>query len=112
MQQLELRQQVLETAGHEVALALSPADALQSAPGWAQLIMIDLRFLNAAGEPDCREGLALIRRLREQSARVPVVVLSGWPDDIYGRSEETMVSRVMMKPVATKELLEAIEQLV
>ena len=88
-------------AGHEVAVALGPAEALrQAAPGWAQLIMIDLRFLNAAGEPDRRAGLAPTRRLREQSARVPLVVLSGWPDDLYG------------KPVPTRELLEAIEQLV
>lgn len=110
--QLELRRKLLELAGHEVFLAFSPAEALLHLKrGWANLIIMDLRFPNVAGEPDSREGLKLIRRLREQGCETPVVVLSGWPEDLYGQPEEKMVSRVMVKPVASRELLEMIQAL-
>ena len=109
--QLDLRKRVLETAGHAVTVALDPSGALrQLNRGWDLLIM-DLRFRNCAGESDSREGLALIRRNREMGSSVPVVVLSGWPEDLYGQPEEKMVSRVMVKPVSTRELLAAIAEL-
>jgi hypothetical protein len=41
-----------------------------------------------------------------------LVVLSGWPDDLYGTPEEKMVSRVMLKPVPSQALLAAIAELV
>jgi CheY-like chemotaxis protein len=111
--QLDLRKTVLESAGHEVAVAFSPREALRHLErGWANLLIMDLRFPNAAGEPDAREGLTLIRRIREQGCDVPVVVLSGWPEDLYGQPEEKMVSRVMVKPVACRDLLETVEALV
>src|SRR5580700_3153892 len=110
--QLGLRRMVLEAAGHEVVLALEPSGALEQLDeGWDLLIM-DLRFLNCAGVPDAREGLALIRRIRERGSEVPVVVLSGWPDDLYGQPEEKMVSRVMIKPVPARALLAAVKELV
>jgi len=109
---LDLRKQVLESAGHEVAVAFTPAQTLrQLERGWANLVIMDLRFLNAAGEPDAREGMALIRGIRERGHEAPVVVLSGWPEELYGQAEEKMVSRVMVKPVASRELLEAVEEL-
>ncbi|MBZ5620703.1 MAG: response regulator [Acidobacteriia bacterium] len=110
--QLDLRKQVLESVGHEVSVALEPSGTLRLLErGW-DLLITDLRFLNGAGEPDPREGLALIRRIREQGSGVPVVVLSGWPEDLYGQPEEKMVSRVLVKPVPTRELLAAIAELV
>lgn len=110
--QLHLHRLVLEAKGHEVALALEPAEVFEQLDrGWDLLIM-DLRFLNCAGVPDFREGLALIRRIREMGSEVPVVVLSGWPDDLYGEPEEKMVSRVMVKPVPARDLLAAIAELV
>jgi CheY-like chemotaxis protein len=110
--QLNLRRLMLEAAGHEVVSALEPSVALRQLDrGWDLLIM-DLRFLNCAGVPDFREGLALIRRIRERGSDVPVVVLSGCPDDLYGRPEEKMVSRVMVKPVPARDLLAAIAELV
>jgi CheY-like chemotaxis protein len=72
---------------------------------------MDLRFPNAAGQPDSREGMALIRRIREAGYRAPVIVLSGWPEDLYGEPEEEMVSRIMVKPVRIPLLLELIEEL-
>lgn len=73
--------------------------------------MMDLRFPNAAGQPDSREGMALIRRIREAGYRLPVVVLSGWPEDLYGEPEGAMVSRIMVKPVGIHLLLETIAKL-
>jgi CheY-like chemotaxis protein len=110
--QLDLRKQVLESAGHEVAVTFSPRQTLRHLErDWANLLIMDLRFPNAAGEQDPCEGLTLIRNIREQGCQAPVVVLSGWPDDLYGQPEERMVSRVMVKPVATRELLAAIAEL-
>jgi hypothetical protein len=73
--------------------------------------MMDLRFPNAAGWPDAREGMALIRGIREAGYRLPVVVLSGWPEELYGEPEERMVSRIMVKPVGIRVLLGLIEEL-
>lgn len=109
--QLKLRLRVLESAGHEVSLAFDPSEALHQLERGSDLLIMDLRFLNRAGEADSAEGLALIRRIRAMGSVVPVVVLSGWPEDLYGRPEEGMVSRVMVKPVATHELLAAIAEL-
>ena len=110
--QLDLRKQVLEAAGHEVAVAFSPAQALRHLErGWARVLIMDLRFPNAEGTPDYRQGLALIRSIRERGYTGPLVVLSGWPEELYGQPEEKMVSRVMVKPVASRELLAAIGEL-
>jgi hypothetical protein len=40
-----------------------------------------------------------------------VIVLSGWPDDLYGQPEEQLVSRILPKPVDGRELLSAIHDL-
>ncbi len=111
--QLNLRKMVLEMAGHQVAVALDPRETLRQIERHApDLVIMDLRFLNPEGESDAREGMALIRRIRERNCRAPVLVLSGWPEEIYGQPEEKMVSRVMVKPVATPDLLRAIDELV
>ena len=109
--QLDLRKRVLEAAGHRVAVALEAAGALRLVKAGCDLLLMDLRLPNCAGVPDSREGLALIRGVREMGSGVPVVVLSGWPDDLLGQPEERMVSRVMTKPVPARELLGAIAEL-
>ena len=112
-QQLELRKLLLEAVGHQVAVAWSVREAMRQVElGQAELVIMDLRFPNAAGEPDSSKGLALIRRIRESGCRVPLIVLSGWPQEIYGSPEESMVSRVMVKPVEARVLLETIAELV
>ena len=110
--QLDLRKIVLESAGHEVAVAFNPSETLRHLQvAWAHLVIMDLRFPNAAGEPDTGEGLSLIRSIREQGCQAPVLVLSGWPEDIYGQPEEKMVSEVLLKPVKIEELLERVRVL-
>ena len=112
-QQLNLRKLLLEQVGHQVAVAWSVSETMRQVElGGAELVIMDLRFPNANGEPDPGEGLALIRRIRESGCRVPLIVLSGWPEDLYGSPEESMVSRVMVKPVKVSVLLETIAELV
>ena len=106
--QLKLRKTVLESAGHEVVCALTARQtAREIERGTIHLVIMDLRFPNEEGESDCREGLQLIRRIRELDGKVPILVLSGWPEDIDGEPEARMISRVMMKPVKPSALLAA-----
>jgi CheY-like chemotaxis protein len=110
--QLGLWKLVLETAGHRVVTALGSGGALRHLEAARpDLLILDLRLLNAEGTPDAREGMRLIRRIREAGCPKPVIVLSGWPEQLYGQPEETLVSRVMVKPVAAAELLQAVDEL-
>lgn len=111
--QLDLRKLLLESAGHVVTLALDPPETMRRIQqGETELLLMDLRFPNSAGTPDSAVGLALIRLIRKVGCRVPVIVLSGWPNDLYGQPEEEMVSRIMVKPVNPGTLMEAIQSLV
>ena len=111
--QLDLRKMVLEIAGHQVDVAVSAIGLMRHIEGGqADLVIMDLRFPNSIGEPDASEGMALIRRIRELGCATPVIVLSGWPEELYGKPEEHMVSRILMKPVMTVTLLEAIREVV
>lgn len=101
--QLALRKMLLESAGHQVRASFSPADTLrQVAQGWADLVILDLCM------PRSADGLELIRGIRESGCNKPVIVLSGWPADLYGQPEERMVSRVLEKPPVIADLLGAI----
>ena len=105
-EQLRLFQMLLESAGHAVELAFDPAEMLRCLESGPQLLVMDLRF------PDTPVGLALIRRIREQGSKVPVIILSGWPEDLYGQPEEAMVQRILVKPIGAEALLKAIGALV
>ena len=111
--QLDLHKTVLEGQGHQVDLAISVRGALRFIErGQPELVIMDLRFPNDSGQQDAGEGITLIRRIRELDDAVPVIVLSGWPDALYGRPEERMVSRILVKPVKTPILLDTIRELV
>jgi CheY-like chemotaxis protein len=108
--QLDLYKQLLEIAGYQVEVALTAGQAVRRI-GNADLVLMDLRIPNALGEADSQEGMALIRGIRDLGCRAPVIVLSGWPDDLYGQPEEQLVSRILPKPVDSRELLSAIHDL-
>jgi len=92
VEQVTLQRLLLQSLGYEVATALSGPEAMrQLAQSVPDLIVMDLRFPTAA------EGLALIRAVREAGYRRPLIVLSGWPDDLYCAPEEGMVSRIVVK---------------
>ncbi|HLK51212.1 MAG TPA: response regulator [Bryobacteraceae bacterium] len=107
--QLELRAKLLETGGHQVSVACCPSETLRLLPS-ADLVVMDLRFRNQKGDSDANEGISLIRRIRESGCRAPVIVISGWPQDLEGRPEERMVSRIIAKPVGLAALLTAIAE--
>ena len=110
--QLDLYRHILEIAGYQVEIALTASRTVRSiekAP--ADLVVMDLRFPNALGESDPREGVALIRRIRDLGFRAPLIVLSGWPADLYDQPEEHLVSRILLKPVSARELLHTIRGL-
>ncbi|MBS1854898.1 MAG: response regulator [Acidobacteria bacterium] len=110
--QLDLRKLLLEAAGHEVYLAYSARTALRTLrERGADLVILDLRFPNAEGRPDAREGLALIRGIHEAGAAVPVLVLSGWPEDIDGQPERKLVRRVLTKPVKPSALMQVVRDI-
>jgi hypothetical protein len=54
----------------------------------------------------------LIRRIRDSGCRAPLIVMSGWPEELHGSPEQSMVARVMVKPVRITALLAAIRDLV
>src|SRR5690242_17325990 len=111
--QLELRKMVLEAAGHSVSVAYSTEHTVRSLQDdGADLVIMDLRFPNASGEADAREGLELIRSIRVVAHGTPVVVLSGWPADLDDQPELRMVDRVLLKPVKTAVLIETIRELI
>ena len=110
--QLDLKKQVLENAGHEVEIALTALQTVRRlGNGLTQIVMMDLRLPNELGMPDSQEGIALIRRIRELGYDGPLIVLCGWPEDLYGQPEEQLVSRILVKPVKTKELLDTVRDL-
>jgi CheY-like chemotaxis protein len=103
--QVTLQHALLTAVGHEVFTALCAAEALhligQCSP---DLVTVDLRM------PSVADGLGLIRSIRESGYLAPIILLSGWPDDIYGTMEEKMVSQVILKG-NTRELLALIAEL-
>ena len=110
--QLDLRKQLLEIAGYRVDAAFTASQTLNEIQKHSpDLVILDLRLPNDEGNADPREGLALIRRIRETGCSTPLLVLSGWPEDIYGQAEEQMVSHVLLKPVRTRELIHTIASL-
>jgi CheY-like chemotaxis protein len=102
---VNLQRCLLEALGHEVETALSTSGTMrQLERRTPDLIVIDLRFPTAA------EGMALIRGIRQAGCRQPLIVLSGWPDDLQGAPEEQMVSRIVVKG-SVRELLRTIAEL-
>lgn len=100
--QLDLRAQVLRTAGHTVRKARNAEQALRIAPGCA-LAVLDLRM------PDAAAGAALIESLRERHPALPLIVLSGSDQDL--RKIEGRVDAALKKPVRTARLLAQIAKL-
>ena len=104
VEQLTVQRTLLEALGYEVRTAISAADALRELEkDPPHLIIVDLCI------PQAPDGLGLIRAIRQRT-QLPLIVLSGWPDDLYGSPEEELVSRVIVKG-QIRELLLTIEEL-
>ena len=100
---LEIRKRIFERAGHQVVMApsvLSARDAFHADP--PESVVLDLRL------PDLEDGLTLIREFRAASRQLKIIVVCGWSADLDGRSEATLVDRILSKPVRSEVLLGAI----
>jgi CheY-like chemotaxis protein len=105
LDQVTVQRKLLETLGYQVGTAMSPAETLRELERTRpDLVLVDLRFPHAA------DGLALIREVRRRDSKLPMIVLSGWPDDLYGAPEESLVSRIVVKG-SLHELLQTIQEL-
>jgi CheY-like chemotaxis protein len=91
--QLQIRQQILENAGHQVVAAQNAAEALERLSG-CQLVVTDLRI------PKPEDGRRLIEAV---AGKVRIIVLSGASPD-----ETLAVDEFLAKPCPSKRLLEAI----
>ncbi len=102
-QQLSVRCLLLELSGHEVYPAANASEAARLlAEHSPDIILMDLCL------PDMEDGLALIRAGARQPHPVKTIVLSGWPEELYGRPEAALATEILLKPVATRVLLEAV----
>ena len=105
VEQLELRQTILEREGFAVATADSPARAMEHCKGCRAVVM-DLRL------PALRDGLELIRSLHAQVPGAPIVVLAGLPEELEGRPESALVHHVIRKGTRTGVLLDLLRSLI
>jgi len=101
--QLDLRCRLLETGGHRAIPAFSASETMRQLSS-ADVVVMDLRL------PQTADGLALIRGIRAARARVPIILLTGWPADLEDRPEAELVSRIMPKPVRLESLLQAVAE--
>ena len=98
--QLEIRELVLRRAGHRTAAACDAVSALEKFDaGRFDTVVMDLRL------PTPEAGLRLIRDLRDRSATLQIIVLSGWPADIERQPERAMVQEVLAKPIKSEGLI-------
>ena len=104
--QLDIRQLVMEEAGHQVATAADAQSALAEYDRHApEIVLMDLRL------PRTEDGLELIRGLRQRSPTVPILVLTGWPENVSTWPEGAMVNHFLRKPVRSQELLRLIDEI-
>jgi len=93
--QLNLRKQLLEHAGHEVVTAETAAEAMDRRAG-CQIVVMDLQI------PTREAGLELIQAI---SGSARVIVLSGAAAD-----SELRVDEFLTKPCSSRKLLETISK--
>jgi CheY-like chemotaxis protein len=91
--QLSMRRQILEHAGHEVVTAETAAEAIARLAG-CQVIVMDFQI------PTREAGLKLIQTA---SGSARIIILSGAAADT-----ELAVDEFLTKPCSSKRLLEAI----
>jgi DNA-binding response OmpR family regulator len=100
---LSLRQLIFERNGHQVFAAGDPAEArVLFNEAHPEIVVLDLRL------PEASDGLRLIREFRAAAADVRIIVLAGWPPDLEGTPEATMVDEILTKPIRTATLVDAV----
>jgi DNA-binding response OmpR family regulator len=102
----DLYVEALEMKGHAVVSYSSGEEAIKD---WQKdtfkLIICDL------GLPGMN-GWEFISKVRETDAYIPILVLTGWGNEIgEERAKELDVQKVLAKPVAMEELMSTINEL-
>jgi PAS domain S-box-containing protein len=98
-------QHLLEADGHEVTVLSDAASALAMyEPGRYDLVILDL------GMPHL-DGLSLARKLKERTPSLPIILLTGWGDQLRA-DKPAEVDMVLAKPVRRAMLRAALLQLV
>jgi CheY-like chemotaxis protein len=95
---------VLEKAGWETTEAANGQDAYRLLGGGyrPRLILLDLYM-------PVLDGNELLRKLQEMEIDVPVLMLTGCPDDLRPELRSRVV-RVLEKPIEAEKLIKAIEE--
>jgi CheY-like chemotaxis protein len=105
-EQLLIRAQFLKLAGHETCSCVSVAAALVLLEDFQpDFLVMDLAM------PKLGDGLHLIRTTAARAAAPRIIVLSGWPEQLEGRPEASLVAAVLPKPAPLRNLLDAIGRL-
>lgn len=109
---ITLALQLLFELGHlRVAAVHTPREALDRvASGGVRLVVHDLNFSRA--QTGGAEGLALLRALRHEDPRLPVIVLTSWPlDAMRARLLREGASACRAKPWDDADLLALVRSL-
>jgi CheY-like chemotaxis protein len=95
---------LLQADGHQVTAVSDARSALaQFQPGRYDLVILDL------GMPHL-DGLSLARQLKEISPSVPIILLTGWGDQLR-EDKPPEVDMVLAKPIRRATLRAALLQL-
>jgi DNA-binding response OmpR family regulator len=99
---------ILRQAGHIPIHAPDARTALQAAADRPDLILLDLRLPDLPGEE-------LLQRLksRPETAQIPVLVITGYPEAAahLRAAEEASVVDILLKPFATTRLSQMVESI-
>ncbi|HKZ55798.1 MAG TPA: GAF domain-containing protein [Anaerolineales bacterium] len=100
--------EILELVGHKVITACNGEEGLQR---FDEIEHLDV-VLTDLGMPR-QGGWDLIEQLRQRDPALPVIILSGWGDEIdQERAREHGVAKVIAKPFSVTEVLGALAEVV
>jgi CheY-like chemotaxis protein len=101
-----IRRLILEKNHYQVTETGSPAAALTCLAAQApDGILMDLRL------PEAGDGLALIRDIRTLAPHTPLLVLSGYLEDLKSAPEAAAVNAMLQKPIRSEQLLRTLRRL-
>ncbi len=104
-EQLKIRRLILERHGHSIRCAECAEDALrEDALHAPDCVVMDLRI------PSAEKGLSLLEELKSQRPERPVLVLTGYPQDLEGTPAAPLANALLKKPVRSESLLAAISR--
>lgn len=102
-EQLMVRRMILERHGHNIRCAGSLEEAMQlDALHSPDCVVMDLRI------PSAEQGRTLLEELKAQRPERPVLVLTGFPQDLEGTAAAPLAAALLRKPIRSESLLAAI----